>query len=338
MAVMAGLLLYLLGPILSPFLFSTILAYICDPLVDKLEMRRVPRSLGTVLVLSFVLGLFTLLLVIVIPLFYTELTNLYERLPQFLEQLTESIRPWLQRSFGPSIKLDMDGLKELLTKNLQNNGGAAGTIWSSLKMGSMAIVGFTVNLLLVPVVLFYLLRDWDLLIAKIDHLIPRRWHQRVSAIARDIDIVLAEFLRGQMAVILIMVVFYVIALWLTGLEFALPIGIISGLLIFVPYVGAIIGLTLASLSGFMQFGAGSGLVWVWVVFAIGQTLESMVVTPWLVGQRIGLHPVAVIFALVAFGQIFGFVGILLALPASAALLVGLRHLRQDYLVSQIYND
>jgi predicted PurR-regulated permease PerM len=289
------------------------------------------------LVLLLVLGLFALLLLILIPLFYKELAVLYEQLPGFLSRLAEKIQPWLQRNFGADVKLDMAGVKELLTENLQNTGGIASNILSSLRIGGLAVLGFVINLLLVPVVLFYLLRDWDLMIAKIDHVVPRRWHERVSSIGREVDAVLAEFLHGQMAVILIMAIYYVISLWLTGLESALPIGIITGLLVFVPYVGMFTGLTLATLSGFMQFGTASELIWVWVAFGIGQALEGMVVTPWLVGKRIGLHPVAVIFALLAFGQIFGFVGILLALPASAALLVGLRQLRRAYLGSRIYN-
>ncbi|MES2355876.1 MAG: AI-2E family transporter [Pseudomonadota bacterium] len=337
LALISGLMIYLLAPILSPFLFAAILAYICDPLVDKLEARRVPRTLGTSIVLLLVLGLFVMLLVILIPLFYTELTLLYERLPGFLSQLAENVEPWLQRNVAPDIKLDMVGIKELLTKNIHSgSGGMAGKILSSLGIGGLAVAGFLINLLLIPTVFFYLLRDWDILVAKLDEVIPRRWHKRVLTIAREVDTVLAEFLRGQLAVILVMVFFYVIGLWLIGLEFALPIGVISGLLVFVPYIGMVTGLTLATLAGFMQFGASAGLIWVWVVFGIGQILESMVVTPWLVGNRIGLHPVAVIFALLAFGQIFGFVGILLALPASAVLLVGLRHLRHDYLKSRMY--
>ena len=194
------------------------------------------------------------------------------------------------------------------------------------------------NRLLVPVVLFYLLRDWNALLARIDGLLPRRWHAQFGVIAREVDAVLAEFLRGQIAVMLLMSVFYVLALWLAGLEFALPIGIITGMLVFVPYVGMLTGLVLATLVALMQFPSVSGVIPVWIALGIGQALEGMLVTPLLVGQRIGLHPVAVIFALLAFGQIFGFFGVLLALPASAALLVGLRHLGRHYLDSSLYKE
>jgi predicted PurR-regulated permease PerM len=206
----------------------------------------------------------------------------------------------------------------------------------SLQIGGVALLGILVNLLLIPVVLFYLLRDWHQIVARVDGLIPRHLHARARRIFREIDAVLAEFLRGQILVMLVMSVYYVAALWLAKLQFALPIGLLTGLLVFIPYVGSVTGFVLATLAALLQFGSFSGLAWVWVAFAIGQVLEGMVVTPNLVGERIGLHPVAVIFALLAFGSLFGFFGVLLALPASAALLVALRHLRGAYLASPLY--
>jgi predicted PurR-regulated permease PerM len=190
----------------------------------------------------------------------------------------------------------------------------------------------------VPVVLFYLMRDWKGLTARVDRGVPRRWHATSREFFAELDAVLAEFLRGQISVILVMSAFYTVGLWFTGLEFYLPVGIITGVLVFIPYVGMLTGLLLATLAALMQFGATSGLVWVWVVFATGQALEGMLVTPLLVGQRIGLHPVAVIFALLAFGQLFGFFGVLVALPASAALLVGLRRMRRRYYTSTFYKN
>jgi predicted PurR-regulated permease PerM len=191
----------------------------------------------------------------------------------------------------------------------------------------------------VPVVLFYLLRDWNQLIASIGSLVPPRAAAKVGTLAREIDAVLAEWLRGQVLVILIMSVYYVLALWLAGLQFALPIGIITGLAVIVPYVGVIVGLALATIAALLQSEGGlSGLLWVWLAIGIGQALEGMAVTPLIVGERIGLHPVVVIFALLAFGHVFGFFGVLLALPASAALFVGLRHLRAAYLAGPLYQE
>ena len=337
-ALVVALLFYLLGPILAPFMFAAILAYICDPLVDRLQRRRLPRTLATVIVLLLLIALFVLLMLIMVPLFQKEVTLLIERLPGYITALNEKLIPWLNAKLGLKLDLDFDSFKRNITEYVQGADGLASKVFASLKIGGIALLGFLVNLILVPVVLFYLLRDWDILVEKLDHLIPRRWHDRVTRIAREIDAVLSEFLRGQISVMLLMSVFYVFGLWFTGLEFALPIGIITGMLVFVPYVGMITGLLLASLAALMQFQSLPGMVWVWVVFVVGQLLEGMVVTPWLVGERIGLHPVAVIFALLAFGQIFGFFGVLLALPVSAALLVALRHVRQNYLDSKIYNE
>ncbi len=329
-------LLYFLSPILAPFLFAAILAYISNPAVSWLARHRVRRALGAVLAMLVLAGLLVLLLLILLPLFVKETSLLSERLPGLLLQINDQLLPWIKARFGVELQFDLAALMNLIHQNLQGADGLGMKLLASLKIGGLALLGFVVNLLLVPVVLFYLLRDWDSLLARINALLPRRWHWQLTSIAREIDAVLAEFLRGQIAVMLLMSLFYVLGLWLAGLEFALPIGIITGMLVFVPYVGMLTGLLLATLAALMQFPGVNGVIPVWIVFGIGQALEGMLVTPLLVGKRIGLHPVAVIFALLAFGQIFGFFGVLLALPASAALLVGLRHLGRQYLDSSLY--
>jgi predicted PurR-regulated permease PerM len=329
-------LLYVLSPILAPFLFAAILAYISNPAVSWLARHRVPRSLGAVLVMLLLGGLLVLLLLILLPLLVKEVRLLSDRLPGFLAQLDNNLAPWLKARFGVDLQFDPAGLRKLFSENLQGADGLGMKLLASLKIGGLAVLGFVVTLLLVPVVLFYLLRDWNGLLAQIEELLPRRWHPQLSGVAREIDVVLAEFLRGQISVMVLMSVLYVCGLWLAGLEFALPIGVITGMLVFVPYVGMFTGLVLATVVALMQFPSIGAVVPVWIVFAIGQTLEGTLVTPLLVGKRIGLHPVAVIFALLAFGQIFGFFGVLLALPASAALLVGLRHLGRRYLNSSLY--
>ena len=331
-------LLYVLSPILAPFLFAAILAYISNPAVSWLARHRLPRSLGAVLVMLLLGGLLVLLLLILLPLLVKEVRLLSDRLPGFLAQLDNNLAPWLKARFGVDLQFDPAGLKKLFSENLQGADGLGMKLLASLKIGGLAVLGFVVTLLLVPVVLFYLLRDWNGLLAQIDELLPRRWHPQLSGIAREIDVVLAEFLRGQISVMVLMSVLYVCGLWLAGLEFALPIGVITGMLVFVPYVGMLTGLVLATVVALMQFPSIGAVAPVWIVFAIGQTLEGTLVTPLLVGKRIGLHPVAVIFALLAFGQIFGFFGVLLALPASAALLVGLRHLGRRYLNSSLYKN
>jgi len=299
---------------------------------------KISRTLGTILVMTLLLGLFTALILIMVPLFEREVSRLIEKVPAYLETVRNSLGPWLETQLGISLQLDITLLKQTLTQNWQSAGGIVAKLVTLFTSGGVATMKFLLNLVLVPVVLFYLLRDWTLLVRFVDEMIPRHWYEQINLFAREIDRVLAEFLRGQLSVMLLMSIYYVMGLWLVGLEFALEIGVIAGILVFVPYLGMVIGLILASLVALIQFQEWSSLIPVWIVLGIGQLLENMVVVPWLVGNRIGLHPVVVIFALLAFGQLFGFVGLLLALPASAVLLVWLRHVRKQYLESTLYNS
>ncbi len=333
-----GVLIYLLSPILAPFFLAGIIAYIFNPLVTRITIWKISRSLGTILVMTLLLSLFTALILIIAPLFEREASRLIEKAPAYLETVRDGLAPWLETQLGISLQLDITLLKQTLTQNWQSAGGIVAKLVPSFTSGGVAIMEFLLNLVLVPVVLFYLLRDWTQLVRFVDEIIPRHWYKQVNVLAREIDRVLAEFLRGQLSVMLLMSIYYVMGLWLVGLEFALPIGVIAGILVFVPYLGMVIGLILATLVALIQFQGWSGLIPVWIVLGVGQLLENMVVTPWLVGNRIGLHPVVVIFALLAFGQLFGFVGLLLALPASAVLLVWLRHVRKQYLESTLYNS
>ena len=335
-ALVVGALLYLLSPILAPFLFAAILAYILDPLVERLAGRYMPRTLAVLLVMLALLALLVAFALVVLPLFTKELRLLAERLPAFIGWLNLHVAPYLERQLGVEVRFDVETVRRVAGELMADNEDLVARLLGSLKIGGLAVVAFLVNLLLVPVVLFYLLRDWHALRERVDRLIPRHVHAKAREILREVDAVLAEFLRGQLTVIAVMGVYYVLTLSLARLEFALPIGLITAALVFIPYVGALLGFALGSIAALLQFDSLWGLAWVWLAFGVGQALEGMVVTPWLVGERIGLHPVAVIFALLAFGQLFGFFGVLLALPASAALLVALRHLRRAYLASALY--
>jgi len=331
-----GLLLWLLSPILAPFLAAAILAYIFDPLVDKCEARGLSRTLGTVMAVLLLIIAVMLLVVIVLPLFYQEISQLTQMIPNFVEHLKTTAMPWITAKTGVEINLDPTSFRQFMKENIGDAGGIAKRVFATVGTGGLAVVAILVNLVLIPIVLFYVLRDWDSLVAQIDGIIPRRFHATITNITREIDAVLSEFLRGQITVMLLMAVFYVIGLWAVGLNFALPVGLITGLLVFVPYLGVGLGMLLGTIAAVLQFGSITGVALVWAVFAVGQVVESFFVTPKFVGERIGLHPVIVIFALLAFGQLFGFFGILLALPASAAILVGLRHLQTNYQSSNVY--
>jgi len=331
-------LLYRLSPILAPFMFGIVLAYIFNPVVDWLEKKRTPRSLGAVVALLLLISAFAGMVLIIAPLVRNETQQFIAHLPGYLDWLKLNAAPWLQKHFGIDATIDAEALKTYLSSHIQNAKDLAVQLLPSIKSGGLVVVGLVANLLLVPVVFFYVLRDWNNLVARLETLLPRRWHASTTQIMREIDIVLSEFLRGQLAVMLVMSIYYVTALHFAGLEFALPIGLVTGLLVFIPYLGIAVGISLAFIATLMQFQGFGGVLPVAIAFGIGQLLEGTLVTPFLVGERIGLHPVAVIFALLAFGQLFGFFGVLLALPASAALLVGLRHLRSHYLDSEFYQN
>jgi predicted PurR-regulated permease PerM len=336
-AAAAGLLLYLVAPILTPFLLSAVLAYICLPPVDRIS-RRAPRWLAAAIVMALlVIGLAALAL-IVLPMVERQFVAFLQRMPEYLDWARARLVPWLSGTLGVELNLDMEHLRQAVADSLRSDSDIFKTLLPKITTGGMAIVGFFTTVLLMPVVLFYFLRDWHEIVHRIEELIPRRLHPGAQKIAAEVDRVLGEFLRGQLLVMLLMAAYYAAALWIAGLEYALPIGILSGLLVFVPYLGMLVGLALGTLAGFNQFDSLFGVAGVWIAFGIGQVLEGAVVTPMLVGNRIGLHPVAVIFALLVFGKLFGFFGVLLALPASAALLVALRHLRAHYVDSDLYKS
>ena len=329
-------LLYLLSPILAPFLLAAIVAYICNPLVEHMCRFGVPRVLAVLAVITgltlLVIGLF----LVIVPLLQEEVFLMLGRVPDIIEALNKEAVPWLREHLGIRIRLDPASLRKLVNENLANLQGVGVHILTSLKIGGAALIEMVTTLLLTPVVLFYLLLDWNQLIARVDGAIPRDWHAKAMAITRDIDAVLSEFLRGQLLVMLILAVYYSVALSLTGLPSALPVGIITGLLVFIPYLGFGLGFGIALLVAVLQFDGFNPVIGVLVVYGIGQAVESFLLTPYLVGDRIGLHPLAVLFALMAFGQLFGFTGVLLALPLSAALLIGLREGRTLYLASRLY--
>lgn len=329
-------LLYLLSPILTPFLLAGILAYVCNPVVSRLERLRLPRSAGAVVVLCLLGAALILLLLILVPLVQEEATLIAARLPEGIALMNDRLLPWLNETFGISLQIDAGSLKALAGKHAGGLETLAQKLLESLKIGGGVLFGLAVVLMLTPVVMFYLLVDWPALLARFENALPRSWHGKAVELARRIDAVLAEFLRGQLSVMLILAVYYSAALALASIPSAVPLGLLTGLLIFIPYLGYATGLILALIVAALQFEGISPVIAVLVVFGIGQLLESFLLTPFLVGERIGLHPLAVIFALMAFGQLFGFFGVLLALPVSAALLIGLREIRTLYLASRFY--
>ena len=330
-------LLYLLAPVLTPFLVAALLAYLGDPLVDRLEQLKLSRTLGVVVVFAVMVFAGLLLLLILIPALQEQLTSLLSRVPLIVPWLQEVAIPWLSATFNINIAyVDLDALKQTLAGNWQDIGNLLGLLLGKVTHSGQLIFAWLAYLVLVPVVTFYLLRDWDILVENVQKLIPRNYEPIISTLTLECDGVLAEFLRGQLLLMIALGVMYSIGLWITGLEFALLVGMMAGLVSFVPYLGAIVGIGVAGVLAFMQFYDLVHLVYVAIVFGVGQAVEGMLLSPILVGDRIGLHPVAVIFAVMAGGQLFGFFGILLALPVAAIIVVLLRHARQQYFESNFY--
>lgn len=334
-----GYLVYLLSPILAPFAIAALFAYLFDPLVDKLETWKLSRTLAVTVVFLIITLLMITVALILIPALERQISYLIKNLPVYITWLKDNINPWLQAQFGLEVDLfDTGQLSQLLKEHWESAGGVAQTVISSVTKSGMVVLNWVMNLLLIPVVLFYLLRDWDIITARVGELIPRRYYDTVYKITHDSNSVLSAFLRGQLSVMLALGIIYTVGLWLVGVELALLIGMGAGLVSFVPYLGAITGLIGGVIAALVQFGDLIHVVYVLIVFGVGQLLEGMVLTPWLVGDKIGLHPVAVIFAVLAGGQLFGFVGVLLGLPLAAVVMVLLRHAHHRYVKSELYGE
>jgi predicted PurR-regulated permease PerM len=332
--VFTGWLLFQLAPVLTPFFIAALLAYLGDPLVDRLVSRGPSRTVVVVFGLIIVLG--PLLL---IPVLQKQATAFVRAIPGFLDWASLEWAPWLQTNLGIELTVpDVDKVKLTLAKNLDRIGDVAVNVISYASRSGLALAGWLAGIVLIPVVTFYLLRDWDDFVSSIRDLLPRDIEPTVSTLARESDQVLGAFLRGQLTVMLCLGVVYSVGLKLAGLEWSLAIGMLAGLVSFVPYLGVIFGMLTASIAVLVQSQDIVQLVWVLAVFGAGQLLEGMILTPWLVGDRVGLHPVAVIFAVLAGGQLFGFMGILLALPVASVLAVLLRHVRARYRESEFYGE
>ncbi len=333
---LSGWIFYLLSPVLMPFFVSALLAYLGDPIVDKLEEKKLSRTVSVSIVFA-ILSLATLaILLILLPMLVSQLAALFKRLPDYLTLIHSTVMPWLTSMGFPTDSFDINIIKQAIANYWAEIGKVAGGIVSYMTQSGMVLIQWLVNLILIPVVTFYLLRDWDLLVARFRELLPRSYAKKVIALSLECDDMLAAFIRGQVMVMLALASIYTLGLSLIGLELSLLLGVTAGIVSFVPYLGLIVGIGLAGLAAFFQFHEWLPIVLVVLVFGVAQVIEAVILTPRFVGERIGLHPVAVIFAVLAGGQLFGFTGVLLALPVAAVIMVLLRHAHQQYLASHLY--
>ena len=333
--VLVGGLLYKLSPMLPPFLMSILLAYIADPLVTGLQKKGLSRTLSIILLFSAASLLGLAILLIILPQLEKQLIAFINYLPQLSNWIQKNIVQRFSSLTGINpIAINHDLLIKVLVDHTKQISNTASSMLNILKESGNGIFTWLVYLALIPVVTFYLLRDWYILLEKLRWLTPKDYRSPLSQFVKECHYVLAQFLRGQLLVMFGQAIIYSLGLWIVGLESALLIGVIAGLLSFVPYLGFIVGFGVASIATLMQFGDILHIIYILLVFMVGQTIESVFLSPLLLGNKIGLHPIAVIFAVMAGGQLFGFVGILLALPVSAVVLVGLRHLSKQYLVTE----
>lgn len=328
---------YLLQPILLPFVLGAVIGYFGDPLVDRIEARGGSRTLGVVLVfLAFGLVLLVATL-FAIPMLLQQLDILIQKIPAFYAWLRDSALPWLQSRVSiPSSRLPEIDWSGQLLENWQSLGKASAKAVGQITGSGLGMLLWLTNIVLVPVVAFYFMRDWDNMVRKLLELLPRAWQSGTRTLAAEADEVLGAFLRGQFVVMCALGVLYSSGLWIVGVQAALLLGLLAGLASIVPYLGFVVGITASMIVAYVQFQEFSVLLWVLLVFGVGQLVESLFLTPVLVGDRIGLHPVAVIFALMAGGQLAGFLGVLVALPVAAVVMVFVRHAIARYRASDLY--
>jgi predicted PurR-regulated permease PerM len=328
---------YELRGIITPFVAAMILAYAFAPAVDSMERVKIPRAAGAAIMILLAALAMIVVVLILVPIIQSELGQIRAQLPALALTISNRLLPWLNQHLGIEIVIDGTRIRDWLAAQLAGSSQDVATaVMQYLRSGWSAALEIVGLVVLVPVLLLYLLMDWREFTSRVFALIPRRWADGAREALAETDGLLGQYVRGQLLVMLCLALWYSTGLLIAGLNQWLPLGVLTGLLSFIPYIGFGAGLLIALISAMLQLGPLDGLIAVGVVFGLGQLLESYWLTPRLVGERIGLHPVAVLFALLAFGTLFGFVGILLALPMAAAASVVLRRLHSAWLNSDFH--
>jgi predicted PurR-regulated permease PerM len=326
-----------LSSILLPFVAGAAIAFFLDPVVDRVEKLRVSRTLGTLLVLAAFLLLIGAFLLLLVPLLEAQVIQLVSRLPTYLaagRNQLDHLFELLQDTLAPE---DMQKLRDAAGAKIADLVAGAGQLVTGVLTGGVAVASILSLLFITPVVSFFLLRDWDLIVAAIDSWLPRRQARTIREQAHLIEATLSGFIRGQFSVCALLGVYYAIGLTAIGLDFGLVLGLMDGMLIFIPFLGGLAGGLLSVTLAFAQFGDWHRPLYIAILFVVGQSLEGNIITPKLVGDRVHLHPVWIIFSLLAFGAVFGFLGVLIAVPFAAVIGVLLRFALARYLASPLYD-
>ena len=331
--------LWLFGPSLAPFIVAGLFAYLFNPLIERLENRGVSRTWSVSLLFLVMTLVFVGIVLVLIPFIESQIANFLRQLPTWVDWAETRATPWIEANLGLSVgSIDSKKLVAMLQEHWQEAGGFASNVIAKVSRSGFAIIAWMLNLVIIPVAAFYLLRDWETVVDRIHALVPRSIEPVVVRLARESDETLGGFLRGQLSVMIILGVLYGLGLWAVGISVGPLIGMIAGLISFVPYLGAIVGVLMGVIAALVQYQDWFHVMLVLIVFAVGQTLEGYVLVPKFVGDKIGLHPVAVMFAILAGGELFGFVGVLLALPVAAVVMVLLRYAYERYTASELYQD
>lgn len=335
--VVAVAFIWLLGSTLTPFVIAAAFAYIGDPFVDRLETFHLPRTAAVLAVFILFTIIISLLVLLLFPLLEQQVRTFIDNIPRYAQWIQARMQPVLATFLPKGQDMDVQSLRELIAQHWSAAGGFVTAAFKRIFSSGSVLITLLVNLVMIPVITFYMLRDWDHLITWLQDQLPRRVVATVTSLARETDQVLGQFVRGQLLVMSVLGLIYVVGLYLAGLELAVLIGIGAGLISFVPYLGVIVGVLTSAIAMLVQTGGDWwSLVWIAVIFGIGQIMESMVLQPLLLGDRIGLHPVTVIFAVLAGGHLFGFVGVLVALPVAAAIAVFVRFAGRRWRASRLY--
>ncbi len=327
---------YILRSVLLPFVAGIIIGYLLDPLVDKFTKLKMNRTLATILVLVLVALIIIPAIILIINVIDSQLSVFISAVPNYVSALVKKFEPLLLDLKDMFPNIDAEKIREYMKDNMANNLKLIGKVLRSVVSSGMAIVNLLSLLLITPVVAFYMLRDWDKFVNKVKSLLPRKSKKSIEQQAKEIDRTLAGFIRGQLSVCIILGTFYAVGLHIVGLDLGLLVGFIAGIISFIPYVGTISGFIISMALAFAQFNTFMQIASVAAVFLVGQFLEGNFLTPKLVGDNVGLHPVWVMFALLAGGVLLGFLGLMIAVPVAAIIGVLLRHAIMNYKKSNLY--
>lgn len=329
---------YVLRSVLLPFVAGIIIGYLLDPLTSKFEKLGLSRTLATVLVMFLVVIILFPLLILLVGVIDEQLGQFVASVPAYLSSLLKKIEPVFTELQARFPSLEADKIKMYIRSNMTNGLKLVGSILRGVITSGFAFFNIISLLLITPVVAFYMLRDWDKFVNKVDSLLPQQSKETIQTQAREIDHILASFIRGQLSVCVLLGTFYAVGLYFAGLDLGVLVGFIAGIISFIPYVGTITGFIVSMAIAFAQFSDPIQILQVAGVFAVGQFLEGNFLTPKLVGDSVGLHPVWVMFALLAGGVLLGFLGLMIAVPVAAIIGVLLRHAIENYKASSLYLD